>query len=279
MADNRRVGVAAFDSLEDRLGVRLFSRTTRIVRLTQAGERFFSDCARILSELQEAEASAAGVHGEPSGEMSVTAPVMFGRMFVTPLLLDFLARHPGVTAQTLFVDRIVDLINEGQDVAVRIASLPDSSLTAIRCGSVRQVLCASPQFLARHGVPSRPADLSDLEVVELSLDTPRHQWAFQTGGKTETVRIKSRFIANTLDVAIAAALSGRGIARVLSYQIAEEIRSGKLEIVLADYEPRPLPVHVVYHGGRRASARVRSFVDFAAARLRESPALRAGGFA
>ncbi|MGC0055349.1 LysR family transcriptional regulator [Brucella pituitosa] len=267
------VATRAVGALEERLGARLFSRTTRIVRLTQAGERFFSDCRRILSELSEAEASAAGVHGEPSGELSVTAPVMFGRLFIAPLLLDFLDRYPSVVAQTLFVDRIVDLINEGQDVAVRIANLPDSSLTAIRCGSVRHVLCAAPQFLARHGIPSKPADLSELEAVELSMATPRHQWPFEIGGKTATVRIRPRLVANTVDVAITAALSGRAIARVLSYQITEELSAGKLQIVLAEYEQPPLPIHIVYHGGRRAGARVRRFVDFAVETLRENPSL------
>jgi DNA-binding transcriptional LysR family regulator len=272
----RRVGMSppavtrAIAALEERIGTRLLHRTTRIVRLTEAGSRFLADCKRILGELEEAEASAAGSHAEPRGLLAVTAPVMFGRMFVAPLVLDFLARHPRVTARTLFLDRVADLIDEGLDVAVRIAHLPDSSLRAVRVGSVRRVVCASPGYLAARGAPRTPADLSQLDAIAFSLGASPEEWSFASG---ETVSPPARLTVNSNDVAIAAAVAGRGVTRVLSYQIAPELRAGKLEVVLADFEPPPIPISVVHAEARRAAAKVRAFVDFAVERLRADSSL------
>jgi DNA-binding transcriptional LysR family regulator len=272
----RRVGMSppavtrAIAALEERIGTRLLHRTTRIVRLTEAGSRFLADCKRILGELEEAEASAAGSHAEPRGLLAVTAPVMFGRMFVAPLVLDFLARHPRVTARTLFLDRVADLIDEGLDVAVRIAHLPDSSLRAVRVGSVRRVVCASPDYLAARGTPRTPVDLAQLDAIAVSLGASPEEWSFASG---ETVSPPARLIVNSNDVAIAAAVAGRGVTRVLSYQIAPELRAGKLEVVLADFEPPPIPISVVHAEARRAAAKVRAFVDFAVERLRADSSL------
>jgi DNA-binding transcriptional LysR family regulator len=264
----------AVTALEERIGAPLLHRTTRIVRLTEAGTRFLADCKRILGEIEEAEAAAAGAHAEPRGLLTLTASALFGRMFVTPVLLDFLARHPHVSARTVFVDRIVDIVDEGIDVAVRISHLPDSSLSAVRVGSVRRVLCASPAYLAEHGVPGAPEDLAKLDAIAFGPVAPHAEWTFSSGSsgssgaKTITVSPPARLFVNAADVAIAAAVAGRGVTRVLSYMIEPDVRAGRLAIVLPEYEPPPVPIHVVHVEGRRASARVRAFVDFAAERLR-----------
>ncbi|WP_437687209.1 LysR family transcriptional regulator [Sorangium sp. So ce176] len=258
----------AIAALEERIGTRLLHRTTRIVRLTEAGARFLTDCKRILGEIEEAEASAAGSHAELRGQIGVTAPVMFGRMFVAPVVLDFLARHPRVSARTLLVDRVVDMLDEGLDVAVRIAHLPDSSLTAIRVGSVRLVVCASPDYLAARGAPETPADLAQLDTIAFSQAASPVEWAFSSGARVEKVLPPSQLLVNTADVAIAAAVAGRGLTRVLSYQVGPELRAGRLRIVLPAFEPPPVPVHVVHPEGPRAAARVRAFVDFLVERLR-----------
>jgi len=256
----------AIGSLERRLGAPLFHRTTRRVRLTEAGTRFLADCRRILAELEAAEAAAAGEHAELRGQIGITASVLFGRMHVAPIVFDFLGQHPRVTARTLFVDRIVHLIDEALDIAVRIATLPDSVLHAIPVGTVRRVVCASPAFLAAHGEPRKPADLARLSAVAFSIggEVPE-PWGFASG---ESVRPRSQLLVNSNDVAIAGAVAGHGLARVLSYQIAPQLRAGELRLVLEDFEPEPVPVSLVTLEGRRAAPRVRRFLDFAAERLR-----------
>jgi DNA-binding transcriptional LysR family regulator len=275
----RRLGMSppavtrAVSALEGRIGTRLLHRTTRSVRLSEAGIRYLADCKRILGEIEEAEASAAGSHAEPRGQIAVTAPIMFGRMHVAPILLDFLARYPQVTARTVLVDRVVDLMDEGLDVAVRIAHLPDSSLSAVRVGSVRRVVCASPDYLAVRGTPQSPADLAQLDAIMFAQAAVPDEWSFSSTTGAVTVRPPTQFIVNTADVAIAAAIAGRGLTRVLSYQIAPALQAGQLAIVLAEFEPSPLPIHIVHREGRRAAARVRAFVDFAVDRLRRDKAL------
>jgi DNA-binding transcriptional LysR family regulator len=256
----------AIAALEQRLGAPLFHRTTRRVRLTDAGTRFLADCRRILAELETAEAAAAGERAELRGQIGITASVLFGRMHVAPILFDFLAQHPRVTARTLFVDRIADLIDEGLDVAVRIAQLPDSTMHAVPVGTVRRVVCASPAFLAAHGEPRAPADLARFSALAFSIggDAPE-PWTFASG---ESVRPRSQLLANSNDVAIAGAVAGHGLARVLSYQIAPQLRAGVLRLVLETFEPPPVPVSLVTLEGRRAAPRVRRFLDFAAERLR-----------
>jgi DNA-binding transcriptional LysR family regulator len=266
----------AVSALEERIGARLLYRTTRAVRLTEAGSRFLVDCKRILGEVDEAEAAAAGSHAEPRGQLGITAPVLFGRMFVAPILLDFLAGHPLVTARILLVDRILDLIDEGLDVAVRIGHLPDSSLSAVRVGSVRRVVCASPGYLAARGTPRTPADLAQLDVIAFSPSGSPPEWSFGPGldpGSADIgVAPLPQMMVNIADVAIAAAIAGRGLTRVLSYQIGPDLAAGRLRIVLEEFEQPPLPIHVVHAEGRRAAARVRAFVDFAADRLRAASA-------
>jgi DNA-binding transcriptional LysR family regulator len=264
----------AVAALEERLGTRLLNRTTRIVRVTEAGARYLADCKRILAEVDEAESSAAGAHAEPRGELSVTAPVMFGRLHVAPVLFAFLDRHPGVVGRALLLDRVVDIIEEGIDVAVRIAHLADSSLTAVRVGAVRRVVCAAPGYLARRGAPATPADIAAHDVIAFAQTAAREEWTFGAGAQTATVSPPVRLVANTADVALAAAIAERGLTRVLSYQAAADIAAGRLAAVLAEFEPPPIPVHLVHAAGRRVSAKVRAFIDFAAERLRAEPALR-----
>jgi DNA-binding transcriptional LysR family regulator len=263
----------AVSELEARLGCRLLHRTTRSVRLTEAGERYLADCRRILSEIEEADRHAAGVHAAPSGMVSVTASVMFGRVVLAPILLDLLDRYPDISVTTLFVDRVVHLMDEGIDVAVRIAELPDSSLTAVRVGSVRRVLCASPGYLAAQGRPRIPSELVDHVITNFVNMTPGGEWDLEKDGKPYSYRPSSRLLLNTADAAIAAAVAGRGITRVLSYMIAPYLESGVLEIVLEDYEPRPVPIHVLHKEPGQTSARVRAVVDHVVQHLQRSPPL------
>jgi DNA-binding transcriptional LysR family regulator len=275
----RRLGLApasvtrAVAALEERIGTRLFTRTTRVVRLTEAGTRFLADCKRILAEVDEAEAAAAGSHSEPRGQLVVTAPVMFGRMHVSPIIFDFLARHPRVSVRALFLDRVADLMDEGIDVAIRIGMLPDSSLSATRVGSVRRVVCASPAYLKAHGTPQTPADLARHAAIAFAGLAPGREWSFGAGKTGVTAVPPVRLEVNSADVAIAAAVAGGGLTRVLSYQVADELRARRLRLVLTEYEPPALPIHIVHAEGRRAPAKLRAFVDFAEARLRARKAL------
>lgn len=270
----RRLGVSpaaatrAVAALEERLGARLLHRTTRAVRLSEAGAHYLADCRRILHEVEEAEAAASGAHTEPRGTLAITAPAMFGRRHVAPVAIDFLARHPEITLRTMLVDRVVDLIDEGIDVAVRIAHLPDSSLNATRVGAVRRVVCGAPAYLAQHGMPERPVDLLRHRIIRFAPGVAPPGWTFHRGTRTETVNPPARLIVNTAEVAIAAAVAGQGLTRVLSYQAAPEIRAGWLRVVLEAFEPLPIPIHVVHREARVTSGRVRAFVDFAVARLR-----------
>jgi len=258
----------AVASLEQRCGARLLHRTTRVVRLTDAGAHYLSECKRILSEVDAAEASAASSQRELHGQVSVTAPVLFGRFHVTPLLLSFLKQHPQVTLRALFHDRVVDLLEQNIDVAVRIAHLPNSSLRAIRVGSVRRVVCASPSYLRAHGTPTHPRDLRGHELIAFSgLGEPR-SWSFSIEGKLETIAPRPRLVVNSGDLALDAARSGHGLTQVLSYQVAGAVKDKRLRLVLPEFEVPPVPVHVVHVEGKLASTRVRALVDFTVERLR-----------
>lgn len=263
----------AVSELEARLGCRLLHRTTRSVRLTAAGRRYLADCRRILAEIDAADRHAAGLHTAPSGVVSVTASATFGRVVLVPVLLDLLDRYPDISVTTLFVDRVVHLMDEGIDVAVRIADLPDSTLSAVRVGQVRRVLCASPSYLAERGRPRAPAELAAHEIIEFVHMTPSGEWSFEAETGAVGFRPRSRLRLNTADAAIAAAIAGRGITRVFSYMIAAQVRTGDLETVLEAYEPRAVPIHVVHKEAGQTSARVRAVVDFLARRLRTNPAI------
>ncbi len=263
----------AVSELERRLGAQLLHRTTRSVTLTDAGRRYLADCRRLLVEIEEADRHAAGIHATPRGTVTVTASVLFGRMVLAPALLDLLDRYPGISITSLFVDRVVHMVEEAIDVAVRIAELPDSTLAAVRVGSVRRVLCAAPGYLDVHGRPGTPSELAGHDIIDFVNMTPGGEWAFQGNGKVQRFRPRSRLQVNSADPAIAAALGGRGITRVLSYMISKELAAGSLELVLDRFAPPAVPVHVVHKEPGQTSARVRAVVDHLVDRLRASGAL------
>lgn len=263
----------AVQMLEDRIGVRLFDRTTRSVSLTETGRGYYADCQRILADLAEADRRAAGVHSAPQGRVVVTASSLFGRKIVTPALLGLFDLYPKISLSTLFVDRVVHLQDEGIDVAVRIAHLPDSSLMAVRVGVVRRVLVASPAYLDRMGRPETLEDLSRHDLIHFSSSVETAGWPLYRDGKTTLLKVASRLQTNTADVAIAAACAGRGITRVLSYQASDEIAAGLLEPVMTAYNPPDVPVHVVHKEAHHVSARVRAVVDHLAGELRGLPVL------
>jgi len=264
----------AVGALEQALGVKLLQRTTRIVRLTETGSRYLLDCKRILSDLEDADQVASGAQAEVRGSLAITASVLFGRAFVAPLLHAFLKRHEKINLRALFVDRVVDLIEEGLDVAVRIAHLSDASFTAIRVGAVRNVVCASPAFLKRFGVPRKPDDLKELPAFCFSADRTAPAWSFQVGKQTLSVRPSARLVANSPEIAMQGAVAGEGVTRVLSYQAASDVKAGRLRVILREFEQEPIPIHVIHREGKRAAARVRAFVDFAVAELRNNPLLK-----
>lgn len=276
----RRLGLSAASvtravaALELRIGTQLLIRTTRSVHLSEAGQRYLEDCRRILAEVQEAEDSAAGSHAQPRGQLTVTTPVLFGDLFVTPVMAGYLAQYPDVTINAVLVDRIVNMVEEGIDVAVRIGDLADSNQHAIRVGEVRRVICGSPDYFSKYGRPVHPQALAGAPVVATSAIGQQRTWPFLDAGEPLSVRPEPRLIVTANQAAITAACMGLGLTRVLSYQVASKIASGELEIVLAEFELPPLPIHVVYQGGRKAPARIRSFVDFTVEALREHPALK-----
>lgn len=263
----------AVSELEARLGARLFHRTTRSVELTDAGNRYLADCRRILSDIETADQHAAGLHATPRGLVTLSASVLFGRMIVAPVLFDLLDNYPEISVSAMFADRVTHMYEDGIDVAVRIAELPDSSLSAIRVGSVRRVLCASPDYLREHGCPDKPSELSGHRLIEFVNQAPGGEWLFTDGRRSVGVKPASRLQVNSGDVAIGAAVSRRGITRVLSYMIASEVRAGTLEIILEDFETPAVPVHVVHKEAGQTSARVRAVVDYLVDGLRNHPAI------
>lgn len=261
----------AVASLEETIGARLFVRTTRSVKLTDAGSGYFEDCRRILADIAEAEAAAAGTYATPSGTLTVTAAAMFGNMYVLPILTEYLDTYPTMLGRTLFVDRLVNIVEEGVDVAIRIGHLPDSGFTAIRVGSVRRVICGSPAYFEKHGVPRTPADLKDHRIAASTGAWSSPEWRF---ANDQRVTVQPSLQCNTNDAIISAAVSGWGLTRVVHYQIGPALLDGRLQIVLADYEEPPLPIHVLYPEGRHSPAKVRAFVDLAVARLRGNSLLK-----
>lgn len=264
------VATRAVADLEERLGVKLLTRTTRYVRVTDAGKRYLDDCKRILSEITEADDAAAGINGEPSGHIAITAPVVFGRFFVQPGVIEYLNRYPKMDVSALYLDRVVNLLEEGLDVGIRIGELADSSMRAARVGTVRRVLCASPDYIARMGLPQKPEDLLEHTIVSANGVNPSVEWKFN---RENNVRIKPRLSVTTNESAIDAAVAGFGIVRQMSYQVAQQLEKGQLKILLSDYELNPLPIHILHREGRYASAKIRCFVDLMVERLRENKAL------
>ena len=262
----------AISALEERLGAPLLIRTTRTLKLTDAGDRYLTVCRTVLAELAEAEERAGSVVAAPHGVLTVTAPTMFGALHVRPIVDAYLSAYPGVRARLLLLDRVVNVLDEGADVAVRIAHLPDSALIATAVGSARRVACASPAYLARCGTPSDPRDLAEHRCIAFTALTPTETWTFAPGpqgGRAKQVKVEPVLTVNTAEAAIASAIAGQGVTCALSYQIAAPLRSGALTAILTTYEPPPVPVHLVSAARAVASAKVRAFVDLA------TPALRA----
>ncbi|MCH8180391.1 MAG: LysR family transcriptional regulator [Proteobacteria bacterium] len=263
----------AIADLEEHLQVRLLTRTTRVVRVTEAGARYALDCRRLLADIKEADEAAQGMHGAPRGDLTLTAPVRFGNMHVMPIVADYLRTYPEVNASCWFVDRVMNMVEEGVDVAVRIGDLPDSSLHAIRVGTVRRVVCASPGYLEAHGIPLHPQDLGRHTVISATGITASAQWRFMVDGQPRSYELQPRIATNSNESAITAALSGFGLTRLMSYQVADHLRAGTLKLLLTGFEHAPLPVHVVYQEGRQASQKVRTFLDVMVERLRANTAL------
>lgn len=263
----------AIDTLEARLNLQLLQRSTRGVLLTEAGERFAADCERILAQVQEAEASAGGLHSQARGQLTLSVPLLFGQELMPAILLDYLRQFPEVQLYVRYLDHQPNLHEEGVDVAILAGSLPDSSLFAIRTGRIRRVVCGSPSYLAKHGNPVHPDQLRKHQIIHSSADSRLTEWRFQVDDTVRHFPLRPRLSCTTNLAAIRAACQGGGITRCMSYQIHEQLRRGELVEVLQDFGLPELPVHVVYREGRRATARVRSFVDFAVHRLREHPAL------
>jgi DNA-binding transcriptional LysR family regulator len=254
--------------LEAHLHTRLLHRTTRSLSLTEAGAAYVEACRRILDEVGEAERIAAGEYATPMGDLTVTAPVVFGRLHIVPVVAEFLAQYPKIGIKLLLTDRVVHLMEEQIDVALRIGELPDSTLMASGVGMVRMVVCGSPAYLAKHGVPSRPQDLAAHDCIGFDVLESRRAWVFGSGKSAMSVPVVSRLAVNTAEAAIDAAALGVGLVRVLSYQVAEAVTNGTLSVVLQDYESAPLPVSLVHKGQAPLPLKLRAFLDFAAPRLK-----------
>jgi DNA-binding transcriptional LysR family regulator len=260
----------AVAALEQRCGARLLHRTTRVVRPTEAGVRYLAQCKQILAAIDEAEAQAASSQRDLSGQLSITAPVLLGRMHVAPVLFSFLKEHPRLTARVTFADHIVDMLEQQVEVAVRIGNLPDSGLTAIRVGQVRRVTVGAPAYLRAHGTPAHPDALREHALIAFAGMAEPQRWSYAIDGKIDAVAPVPRVTVNSGEVAIEAARAGHGLTKVLSYQVVDDVRAKRLKLLLVDYETPPVPVHVVHIEGRAASRRVRAFVEHAVERLRTS---------
>jgi len=250
--------------LEAHLGTRLFNRSSRQFTPTDAGLSYIESCRRILDDVEEAERVASGEFRTPKGDLIVTAPIVFGRLHLLPVAIEFLRAYPEIDIKTVFADKMVDLLEEHVDVALRIGALPDSALQAIRLGSIRHVVCASPAYIAEHGVPRDLAELQNHVCVAFQTLSAAGLWKFKGG----IVTPRARLVVNTAEAAIDAAIAGIGVTRVLSYQIEQAVRSGALVVLLEAFEPPPLPVSLVHSGERLLPLKLRAFLDFATPKLK-----------
>ncbi|MDI1286165.1 MAG: LysR substrate-binding domain-containing protein [Reyranella sp.] len=254
--------------LERHLGTRLLNRSTRQLTLTDAGRSFVAACRRILDDVAEAERSASGEYSAPKGELSLSAPIVFGRLHVLPVAIAFLKTHPEIDIRLTLSDRMVDLQEDRVDIAIRIGELPDSSMVATRVGSIRRVLCGSPAYFAEHGMPQHPRELATRDCITFSGLMSADSWTFKAGKSDSVVKIHSRLIVNTAEAAIDAAIAGVGVTRVLSYQVANAVRAGTLVVALQEFEAAPSPVSLVHTGQPLLPLKLRAFLDFAAPLLK-----------
>jgi DNA-binding transcriptional LysR family regulator len=262
--------VRTLAALERQLGVSLLNRTTRRIHLTDEGAQYLERCRTILLALQDAEETLRSGRIEAVGKLTVTASVLFGRRYVAPIVNDFLRHYPKVSADLLFVDRVVNLIEEGADVAVRIGHLKDSSLVATAVGRVRPVVCASQQYLRRHGVPQVPNDIRKHTCIRHMGLVPRSEWHFRVGNRHVTIPITSVVTCNEIDSAVNACIDGLGLGMFLSYMVAPNRKDGQLKYVLEKFETEPMPIHVVYPHSKLLSNKVRAFIDECVVQLRRA---------
>ncbi|RKH61086.1 LysR family transcriptional regulator [Corallococcus sp. AB049A] len=265
------VATRAVAQLEERLGLALLTRTTRSVRLTERGQVYLESCQRLLEDLDEAERRVRGENAEPRGELHLAAPIVFGRLHVLPVVQRLLVAHPDLSIRLQLSDRNQHLVDEGIDAAVRLGELKDSSLIALKVATVRRVLVASPRYVKQRGAPRSPAELIRHQLIDFENLNTANEWRF--GAKEQAVRVQPRLIVNSADAAIAAAEQGLGIARTLSYQVADAVLGGRLVLVLGAFMPPPVPVSVIYPGRRSASANVGAFVRTARSHFEQHPLL------
>jgi DNA-binding transcriptional LysR family regulator len=255
-------------TLERQLGVSLLNRTTRRIHLTDEGAQYLDRCRAILADVHDAEAELTSSQAEPRGRLTVTASVLFGRRYVAPIVSAFIQRHQQVNVEMLFVDRVANMVEEGIDVAIRIGNLKDSSLVAIPVGQVRRVVCASPRYLSRHGIPDTPEGVRAHRCIRHLGLSPRDEWNFRLGRRHISVPIDCAIVCNEIDSTLSACASGLGLGMFLSYQTAPYRKSNKIRYILEGFETEPLPVQIVYPHTRRLSTTVRAFVDECARKLR-----------
>ena len=255
--------------LESHLKADLLIRSPKGLELTPAGRTYITAAKTVLEQLHEAERAAAGEYTAPKGDLVVTAPTMFGRLHVLPVVTTFLTAFPEVSVELMLTDRVTHFLDDQVDVAVRIGDLPDSSLIATRLGAVRRVTCASPAYLAPRAAPAVPQDLVDHDVISFESVSSVTTWRYWSNGNEVAVPLRSRLGVSTIDAAIDAGVAGAGVIRTLSYQVAEHARGGLLRLLLEAYEPTPRPVHLVYERHTRLPLKLRAFVDFVVPRLRD----------
>ena len=255
--------------LEDHLRVNLINRSTRKLTLTQAGENYYQSCRRLLDDLGEAERRASREYTIPSGDLLISAPLVFGHLHLTPVVVEFLRIHPEVDVQLLLNDDAVGLPGEQVDLGLRISHLPDSGLIAERFGTIRRVVCASPDYLTKNGMPAHPDELDQHDCITRAALTVPDSWPFLIGGKMESVPLRRRLAVTTAEAAIAASIAGAGLARVLCYQIQQACNEGKLVTILREFEPEPLALSFVYAATRQVPVKLRAFLDFAVPRLKQ----------
>ena len=248
-------------ALEDRLGARLLQRTTRSVTLTDVGSRYLERVRRILADVEEAEGAVEGERTRPSGRLVVSAPIGFGRLHVSPVMSAYLMRYPEVSAELRLSDRMINLVEDGVDLAIRIGHLADSTLVARHVGEMRRIVVASSGYLEPRGEPKTPEAIASHATIQFGATTASPDWRFVEDGREVSVACAPRFTTNSADAAIQYAEQGGGLTRVLAYQAAEAIKAGRLRIVLEKFEPPPLPIHIVYPTSRLLSAKVRTFID------------------
>jgi DNA-binding transcriptional LysR family regulator len=273
-AASRRLGMPLttvsrkISELESHLKTKLLHRSTRQMMLTDAGRSYLEACKCIIEQVGEAERAATGEYRAPKGDLTVTAPTILGHLHLLPVALEFLAAYPNIDLRLLLSDHILNLFEDRVDLAIRIGILPDSSMIATRVGTIRRVVCASPTYFAGRGRPHKPSDLRDHDCITFDRSASPHAWKFATGDGEIHVPVRSRLTVSTAEAAIAAAVAGVGITRVMSYRMENASRAGALEIVLEAFEPTPLPVNIVYPEQRLLPLKVRAFLDWATPRLK-----------